>query len=547
MKLATAATLLTMCAVHADTTPKPLKVYILAGQSNMTGMVKASTFEHIKMDPETAKDFEALFDENGDPVVLDEVYVSCWPKGDNEAKGPLAPRFGAGAGIEDDSIGPEYAFGITMHKALDEPILIIKTAQGGRSLFYDFRPPSAGEWTPAPGHPDLDTEQARFPLPDTIDLPVDYVPSEEIVPKQHGSRFGNFLGIRMLRGVALGEVSGVYPICLTTVSEKVRAISPLEEGDLIIGVDGSGLGEHAVDQWKNAVSKAHEDVDDWDVSVTRWRKGKIDTFVLDLGKLLDGGRAGIPEVMAEWNRKAIEDKKNQGRSYRRMMDHVKNVLGDIKRVYPDYNEKAGYELAGFVWFQGWNDYVNSGTYPNRDKPRGYDQYTWLLAHFIRDVRNDLNAPGLPFVIGVMGVGGIEAPPNTKRGYFQQAMAAVADELEFEGSVAAVQTGKYWDHKLDALASKSNEITRKRKELQRKQDLDGEALEDAYRKLRAKHITPEEEIILDTAISNAAFHYLGSAKIMCGIGRGFSEAMLELQDHTRTTNSEVQKKKDQGNR
>jgi hypothetical protein len=31
----------------------------------------------------------------------------------------------------------------------------------------------------------------------------------------------------------------------------------------------------------------------------------------------------------------------------------------------------------------------------------------LLSHFIRDVRHDLDAPKLPFVIGVMGVGGLK--------------------------------------------------------------------------------------------------------------------------------------------
>ena len=36
---------------------------------------------------------------------------------------------------------------------------------------------------------------------------------------------------------------------------------------------------------------------------------------------------------------------------------------------------------------------------------GYDAYSTAVAHFIRDVRKDLNAPKLPFVIGVLGVGG----------------------------------------------------------------------------------------------------------------------------------------------
>lgn len=34
--------------------------------------------------------------------------------------------------------------------------------------------------------------------------------------------------------------------------------------------------------------------------------------------------------------------------------------------------KISYELAGFVWFQGWNDMVESGTCPNCDTPGGYD-------------------------------------------------------------------------------------------------------------------------------------------------------------------------------
>ena len=37
-------------------------------------------------------------------------------------------------------IGPEFTFGITMDDAFEEPVLIIKTAWGGKSLFYDYRP-----------------------------------------------------------------------------------------------------------------------------------------------------------------------------------------------------------------------------------------------------------------------------------------------------------------------------------------------------------------------------------------------------------------------
>ncbi len=157
-----------------------------------------------------------------------------------------------------------------------------------------------------------------------------------------------------------------------------------------------------------------------------------------------------------------EKEKATGVYYRLMVEHVKKVLGDLKRVVPGYDAAQGYELAGFVWFQGWNDMVDGGTYPNRDKPGGYDAYSTVMAHFIRDVRKDLNAPKLPFVIGVLGVGGptAEYGPDQQRykathQNFRDAMAAPAQLPEFKGNVAAVLTEKYWDRELTAAKAKEN--------------------------------------------------------------------------------------------
>ncbi len=61
-----------------------------------------------------------------------------------------------------------------------------------------------------------------------------------------------------------------------------------------------------------------------------------------------------------------------------------------------------------------------------------------------------------------------------------------------------------------------------------QGLEGDALKKACADYRAKNITPEEELILKTGVSDGDFHYMGSGKIMVGIGRGFAEAMIELQ-------------------
>jgi alpha-galactosidase len=152
--------------------------------------------------------------------------------------------------------------------------------------------------------------------------------------------------------------------------------------------------------------------------------------------------------------------KETGRYYRLMIEHVKKVVTDINRVYPDYDPRQGYELAGFVWFQGWNDMVDSGTYPNRGQPGGYDRYSELLGHFIRDVRNDLAAPELPFVIGVMGVGGPVAQDSGDQlrykdihQNFRRAMAALAGWPKFEDNVVAVLTEKYWDMEVVRLREK----------------------------------------------------------------------------------------------
>ena len=64
------------------------------------------------------------------------------------------------------------------------------------------------------------------------------------------------------------------------------------------------------------------------------------------------------------------------------------------------------------------------------------------------------------------------------------------------------------------------------ELKHEQGLEGDALKKAFAEYRAKHITPQEEEILRKGVTDGDFHYLGSAKIMCGIGRGFGETLLE---------------------
>lgn len=393
-----AAVLALVSGIASQAAARPLKVFILAGQSNMQGHAHVRTFDTMALDPKTAPILQEMRNADGTPRVCKKVWISSIGSADDEQIGKLTIGFGAKE--RGPKIGPEFTFGIYMEKLLDEPILIIKTAWGGRSLNTDFRPPGAGPY--------------------------------------------------------------------------------------------------------------------------EFNEGQLETFRKQ-GK-------DIAQIKAD---KA----KATGESYRLMVAHVKKVLADLKRVCPDYDPQQGYELAGFVWLQGWNDMVDSSTYHNRDRPGGYDQYSAVLAHFIRDVRKDLAAPKLPFVIGVMGVGGpVEKYPPDQQRYksihqnFRLAMAAPAALPEFKGNVVNVLTEQYWDMEVVELREREKTIKPKADEINKQVKagtLTREAGNAAVDKLYAETFTPRDLRILRESTSNFDFHYMGSAKIMAQIGKGFAEAMVKL--------------------
>lgn len=113
--------------------PRPVVVFILAGQSNMVGHAKLSLLNYQATQPATADLYRHL--RKGDRwVERDDVFIKFLDR-----SGKLTVGYGAR-----NSIGPELEFGTVVGDRLSEPVLLIKTAWGGRSLYRDFRPPSAG-------------------------------------------------------------------------------------------------------------------------------------------------------------------------------------------------------------------------------------------------------------------------------------------------------------------------------------------------------------------------------------------------------------------
>ncbi|MEN8771959.1 MAG: sialate O-acetylesterase [Akkermansiaceae bacterium] len=365
---------------------KPLKVYILAGQSNMQGSAHKKTFAAVGDDPKTAPLLREILDAKGEPIESQNAWVACRTNRRGEVS-TLLGKVKVGYGFDDERIGPEYGFGLFMDWSMEEPVLIIKTAWGGKSLAVDFRPPGAGP----------------------------YQPSER--EKQNGKEF------------------------------------------------------------------SEEEV---------------------------------------------------GHYYREMIAFVKETLDDevsIKKVVPEYEKKDGYELSGFVWFQGWNDMCNR---------HHIAQYTENMIHFIADVRREFESPQLPFIVGVLGVYGTD--PDSRR--FDKGLPVTAfRKTQFEavkqydskvdsklrGNVIAVDSGPYYELALSDIYWKRRMTGEWKRRLKK-----GEMTREDYERECAKfafgdgEITAEEQAAWDRCASNAEYHYLGSGKTFIRFGKVLAEAMLEIE-------------------
>jgi hypothetical protein len=179
-------------------------------------------------------------------------------------------------------------------------------------------------------------------------------------------------------------------------------------------------------------------------------------------------------------------KEGYGHFYRQMIEEVKAVTSNLKDYVPQYDGQ-GYELAGFVWFQGWNDQY---------APTSVEDYEENMAAFIRDVRKDLDAPDMPFVIGAMGHNGDKQDGKIKQ--IADAQVAVSERPEFKDSVITVRTAQYWDTEA----------------------------EDAFNKYWADEKNRDIEKWREFG-NDGGYHYLGSPVFFYNAGKGFGEAMLKL--------------------
>lgn len=121
-----------------------------------------------------------------------------------------------------------------------------------------------------------------------------------------------------------------------------------------------------------------------------------------------------------------------GPYYNEVVDGTKKVLAEAATLFPAFKGRR-FELAGFGWHQGWNDRVDSAF---------VKEYKSNMVNFIRDIRRDLKAPNLPFVIAETGMGGLEETDADALA-LMEAQASAVKQQDFMGNAAFVGTRSFW--------------------------------------------------------------------------------------------------------
>lgn len=124
-----------------------------------------------------------------------------------------------------------------------------------------------------------------------------------------------------------------------------------------------------------------------------------------------------------------------GKTYDRFTASVHSVLDRFGELYPEYKDQ-GYEIAGFVWWQGHKD---GGSEAH------ISHYEQNLVRLIKVWRKEFNAPDAKWTIATVGFGGDNL--NDKYRRIADAQLAVSGDAgkypEFAGNVKTIDTRPFW--------------------------------------------------------------------------------------------------------
>jgi hypothetical protein len=353
-------------------TDKPVKVYIMSGQSNMVafGTVGGSGAGTLETMTTTENKFPNLIDSGGAWTVRYDVKY----RGVISAlgNGPLTPGFGASGSY----LGPELGFGHVLGHYHDEPVLLIKSSIGNRSLSWDCLPQGSGpiehtdgytyagygqspqRWLTASGSPSPFVWYAGKQYDDF------FVDEEDMGPTMAwavGTTFPNRCQIRH-NGVAY-------------VSKTEHTASAASE---------PGLGAESSTNWN---------------------------------------------IYSVFN--------------------VTDVLDNFASEYPEYAAQ-GFEIAGYVWWQGHKD---GGEQSSGTAGLTANSYEGNLVNLIDSLRDyyegrypSNTVTDAPFVVATVGFGGGAWSVGSSADVIWNAQMAVGDPAQhskYDGNVSSVDITGYW--------------------------------------------------------------------------------------------------------
>lgn len=343
-------------------TNKPVKVYIMSGQSNMVGFGQIAGTGPGTLQTMTGaeKKFPNLVAAGGGWTTRNDVKYHGVIS--DIAKGNLKPD------VAGDKFGPELGFGYVMGWYHDEPVLLIKASQGNRGLMWDLLPPGSprtvyGATTyPAYGEsPETWATTGGGPSPF-----VWYA----------GKQYDDFFLKESDMGPSSWASAIAYPASCQVRHNGVAYISKSAHTSATTSEPGAGA---------------------------TWT-----TF---------------------WNVYSVFN--------------TADILDNFATEYPSWAAQ-GFEIAGFVWWQGYDD---------TGEPRA-TRYEPNMAQFIKRVRAyyqnrypTKTVPNAPFVIATLAADG--GWGNTAAGYAKVAQAQLNVDgtagiyPEFVGNVKTMEARGFW--------------------------------------------------------------------------------------------------------
>lgn len=157
--------------------------------------------------------------------------------------------------------------------------------------------------------------------------------------------------------------------------------------------------------------------------------------------------AGYKDRNARWEKGTTpEEPKHDwyaGKQYDDCFNAAKDVLANFDKNFPQWAGR-GYEIAGFAWWQGHKDGGEDGVRSAGVPAQRYEQN---LVQLINTLRKQFNAPDAPFVVATCGFGGGKNwAPGSNADTIFNAQMNVSDPKkhpEFAGNVKSVDIRSFY--------------------------------------------------------------------------------------------------------